>query len=153
MQAPPGRVQASELPQRRQDLAVGEQVRERVVGAQDHVERAAVVVERGPHVRHGEGDGEAAPFRLAARAGDGAGAEIRRRHAVAERGQAQALGADAAGRVQHRAGAAADTRADDGVELRRLPRDAGVPVREDQVEEGREPVVEVGHVRAGSGSR
>lgn len=58
---------------------------------------------------------------------DGGGRKVRRGDIVPKRGEAQSLGADAAGDVENGDRVGKSLR-DDGVERRRLPVDTGVPI-------------------------
>src|SRR3954454_5818180 len=91
---------------------------------------------------------------------DGRCRQVGRGDAITPQCQGEGLGADPARDVQDRPGVGPPVIAYDAGELLGLPLDAAVPVLEDQVVEGRDPVVEVGHrlhsgevlIRAGSGS-
>ncbi len=100
-----------------------QQVRQRVVGADDAVE-PAIGKREASHVGGGRGQAHAPAGGLTDGAGGGPGAEVGAGDAVPAQRQADGLRADAAGTVEHRL----TSLTDQGVQSVPLPTDARVPV-------------------------
>jgi len=96
-----------------------------------------------PHVGDREGDRQVPLRRLLLRPHHGAERRIRPANVIAQAGEPQGLGADAAGGIQDARRAAPPLGAQDAVQGIRLPLDAGVPILVDQVVVGRKLAVGV----------
>lgn len=126
----------------RGEVGVGERVGQGVVTAEDDVEGARDGVGEGAQVGDAEGDASAQGGGLAAGVLDGGRSEVGRVDGVAAQGQADRLGADAAGAIEDAQGGVAELGAEDAVEDVGLTLDRAVPVSEDQMVVGGEFVVE-----------
>ena len=125
-----------ELPECREDVLIGEEMGNGVVAGHHDIELRRVMVMGLAHVSHGETDGESPLGRFAGGPVDLFGREIRRRDRVAEPREPERLGPDAAGNVEH-ARHISPGIADRGVEHLGLAPHAPLPIRVDEVIEGR----------------
>src|SRR5262249_48307437 len=130
------------LPQRQQQVVVGQQVRDGVVARDHHVELTPVGGVGRPHVADGEVDVKGPAPGLGAGPGDGAGGQVGGGDSEAPPGQAEGLGADPAGDIQNGPRTASPAVLNDAGKLSGLALDALGPVREDQVVKAGHPVVE-----------
>jgi hypothetical protein len=113
----------------------GVQVRQRVVDTEHGIEAAAHGPLEVAHVRDHKPDRQAPACRLLTGPADGARTEVARGNAVAERGQAERLGSDAAGAVQDIEGRGSVP--DKRTQNTGLALEGGGPVGEDEMMVGR----------------